>query len=162
MSVDICLNIGTYMIVPKINGFEVESFKKCPNTSCKCKKKLEANFCPQCGTPTEVVTKNNPCKNSVLEDWDDLHDIFELPHAGGAEISSKFDYYVAIADDKEEEKKLGIVDINPDHSGGDDLSKIDASSAIAYFNEKYAKEIAFIRAAGVEPEICWGLFTSYA
>jgi len=57
---------------------------------------------------------------------------------------------------------MGIIKVNPNYCGGDDLSKIDIPAAIAYFKEKYKKYIDCIIEDGGEPEFCYGLFTHYS
>ena len=165
MGADICLNIGPYMVVPRVNGTRKEEWKSCLNPSCKCKKRITAKYCPECGVLSTLQSKDVPCKytpgnlEEVSEDWiDDLYN----PHAGGSEISNKEDYYLPREEDDDDAKKMGIIKIDPRTCGGDDISKIDIPVAIEFFFEKFKKYIDAIIADGGEPEFCYGLLTHYS
>lgn len=164
MSVNICLNIGPFMRVPKEKSVEVEIVRKCSNASCKCKKNLQTNYCPDCGNKTESIRKEKPIFVSAFHDYmdEELYDLFEMPHAGGVEISSKIDFYIAQADNAEEEEKLGIISVDSSDSCGYEMSGIDIPAAIAFFKEKYSAQIEFLRCKNIEPEIVYGLFVHYS
>jgi hypothetical protein len=156
--------VGSYMVVPKIDGTIEKKFTSCLNAACKCEKEIQTKFCPECGVKTTEQIKYTPCKISAgnFDDiFDDWHDELYSPHNGGTEIDKNVDFYIPRIENKKDKRKMGIVNIDYNESGGKDLTGINTSSAIILFQIKYKKYIDAIIEDGGNPEFCYGVFTHY-
>ena len=153
------LYFGPFLEIPKVKGIRTETFKKCDNIDCKCKKRLQVKFCPECGVKTSAHSIDHDCLVSPMpEDLD--YDLFYPPHNGGSEISKKTDWLIPNTVKGTPFEKF-VFRIDGNSSGPVEVGE-DTEIAISIFAEYCKDIIKQIEANGGEVLVKYGLFIHYS
>lgn len=157
MSVKAYFYLGPYILIKKevVDSFYMET--RCGNEDCSRKKKVEAKFCPDCGKPT--VNVKVPTKINKEYNLDNLHEHFNLPIAGGFEMSKDYDIFTDVSLGYNwNENDMGqwmAMYIDQQPSGTD--NNIYPGDVIKEFKEKHAEIITKLRENGAEVLIYYGV-----
>ena len=140
-----------------VDSFYIE--RRCGNEDCPCKKKIEAKFCPECGKQTVNIKVPTKVEKEYCPENVDLYEHFDLPHAGGVEMSGKYDMLI----DNEmgyrwNENSMGqwmatYIDKQP--PGSDE--NIYPGNVIKAFKEKHAEVISKLEENGAQMEFYYGV-----
>jgi hypothetical protein len=153
------LYFGPFLEIPRVKGIRTETFKKCENANCKCKKRIESKWCPECGEKTTPQSINHDVLVSAIpEDLD--YDLLYPPHNGGSDISSKRDWLLPNTV-KGTPFQQYVLRIHENKSGPIEVSN-DADLAIAAFKEYHKDIIKQIESNGGEVFVKFGLFIHYS